>query len=67
MPTTLTYPQEYKYSITGLIEELEKIRDEHGELPVYRYDEVDGIIPLSTNWVQDGDNDLMLNPLLVLA
>lgn len=62
-----TASPEYRYTITGLIEELERIRDEHGELPICIYDDMYGIIPLKSIWTQDGDNDLMTDTRVVLA
>lgn len=61
-----TYPLEYKYSITGLIEELENLRGMYGELPVCIQDELNGIIPLDSIWTQEGDDDFMTDTRVVL-
>lgn len=67
MPTTLTYPPDYKYTLTGLIEELENLRGKYGELPVCLFDDLHGVIPLKDVWTQDGDDDLMTDTRVVLG
>ena len=63
MPVSTVYHTEYKYTITGLIEELERIRDEHGELPVCYADEHYEVVPIRSLYV-DKNWDMELQYLL---
>ena len=67
MPVSTTYPIEYKYTVSGLIEELENIRGKHGEIPVAIFDDLYGVVPMSSIYVSDEDEEYMLEKRVVIG
>jgi hypothetical protein len=67
MPVSTTYAIEYKYTVSGLIEELENIRGEHGEIPVAIFDALYGVVSMSSIYVSDGDGEYVLEKRVVIG